>query len=57
MPNDEDIDDEIIIDDSESLTSAIDTLQNEIVSTEGGTQKMNYWAQKTKESTIKAEWQ
>ena len=57
MSNDEDIDDEIIIDDSESLTSAIDTLQNEIVSTEGGTQKMNYWTQKTKESTIKAEWQ
>ena len=55
MSNDEDIDDEIIIDDSESLASAIDTLQNEIVSTEGGTQKMNYWTQKTKESTIKAE--
>ena len=33
--NDEYIDDAIIIDDAESLTSAIDTLQNKILKIEG----------------------
>ena len=35
MPNDEDIDYKIIIDDYDSLSSAIDTLQNENLEFEG----------------------